>query len=66
VSGIFVYTVFSKIFPSKEALIPRSIYSLEVVEGKEMGSDRDVEGENRGVFEKKGGNVDAVDFGKAF
>jgi NCS1 family nucleobase:cation symporter-1 len=48
-------------------LIPRSIYSLEVVEGKEMGSeDRDTEGDSRGVFEKKGGNVDAVNFGKAF
>ncbi|KAI4760211.1 uridine permease-like protein Fui1 [Aureobasidium sp. EXF-3400] len=64
VSSIFVYTVLSKIFPTKEALIPRSIYSLEVVEGKEMSSDRDIEGESDGIFEKKGGNVEAVDFGK--
>jgi len=64
VSSIFVYTVLSKIFPSKEALIPKSIYSLEVVEGKETGSDRDVEGESRDRFEKDGGNVEAVDFGK--
>jgi NCS1 family nucleobase:cation symporter-1 len=64
VSSIFVYTVFSKIFPTKEALIPRSIYSVEVVEGKEADSDRDIEGESRGVFEEKGGNVEAVDFGK--
>jgi NCS1 family nucleobase:cation symporter-1 len=64
VSSIFVYTVFSKIFPSKEALIIKSIYSLEVVEGKETDSDRDIEGASSGVFEKKGGNVEAVDFGK--
>lgn len=64
VSSIFVYTVLSKVFPSREALIPKSIYSLEVVEGKEMSSDRDVESESRYMFEKNGGNVEAVDFGK--
>jgi NCS1 family nucleobase:cation symporter-1 len=64
VSSIFVYTVLSKIFPTKEALIPKSIYSLEVVEGKDMSSERDIEGESDGILEKKGGNVEAVDFGK--
>ena len=51
-------------FPSKESLIPRSIYSLEVLEGKETSSDRDVEAESRGVYEMKGGNVNAADLGK--
>ncbi|CAD0099486.1 unnamed protein product [Aureobasidium mustum] len=64
VSSIFVYTVLSKLFPSKESLIPRSIYSLEVLEGKETSSDRDVEAESRGVYEMKGSNVNAADLGK--
>lgn len=56
--------MLSKLFPSKESLIPRSIYSLEVLEGKETSSDRDVEAESRGVYEMKGSNVNAADLGK--
>ncbi|KAH0142528.1 uridine permease-like protein Fui1, partial [Aureobasidium melanogenum] len=57
VSSIFVYTVLSKLFPAKESLIPRSIYSLEILEGEDMSSDRDVEGESKDAFEMKGVNV---------
>ncbi|KAI4716753.1 uridine permease-like protein Fui1 [Aureobasidium sp. EXF-10727] len=66
VCSVVVYTTLSKLFPAKEALISKSIYSLEVVEGKEAGSDPDIEGGGRSVFEKNGGNVDAVDVGKIF
>ncbi|KAG9578270.1 uridine permease-like protein Fui1, partial [Aureobasidium melanogenum] len=66
VSSIFVYTVLNKLFPSKEALIPRSIYSLEILEGEDMSTDRDVEGESKDKFEMKGVNVNAADLGKVF
>lgn len=64
VSSIFVYTVLNKLFPSREALVSRSVYSLEILEGEDMSTDRDVEGESKGVFEMKGGNIDATDLGK--
>lgn len=64
VSSIFVYTVLSKLFPAKESLIPKSIYSLEILEGEDMSSDRDVEGESKDAFEMKGVNVNAADLGK--
>lgn len=64
VSSIFVYTVLSKLFPAKESLIPRSIYTLEILEGEDMSSDRDVEGESKDAFEMKGVNVNAADLGK--
>jgi len=70
VVSIFLYTSLSWIFPHKEALVPHTIYSLEVVEGRAASPDRDVEGESQGVHEKdhdakKGfGNVDAVDIGR--
>ncbi|KAG9848047.1 uridine permease-like protein Fui1, partial [Aureobasidium melanogenum] len=64
VSSIFVYTVLSKLFPAKESLIPRSIYSLEILEGEDMSTDRDVEGESKDTFEMKGVNVNAADLGK--
>ncbi|KAH0263139.1 uridine permease-like protein Fui1, partial [Aureobasidium melanogenum] len=64
VSSIFVYTVLNKLFPSKEALIPRSIYSLEILEGEDMSTDRDVEDESKDTFEMKGVNINAADLGK--
>lgn len=70
VVSIFLYTSLSWIFPHKEALIPHTIYTLEVVEGKSNSPERDVEGDSQGLHEtnpdsKKGfGNVDAVDIGK--
>lgn len=67
VSSVFVYTALSMVFPTKEALIPKTIYSLEVVEGKETSPDRDIESESRGIFEEKKGfrREDTADVGKA-
>ncbi|THX41730.1 uridine permease-like protein Fui1 [Aureobasidium pullulans] len=67
VSSVFVYTVLSMVFPTMEALIPKTIYSLEVVEGKETSPDRDIESESRGIFEEKKGfrGEDTADVGKA-
>jgi len=67
VSSVFVYTVLSMVFPTMEALIPKTIYSLEVVEGKETSPDRDIESESRGIFEEKKGfrREDTADVGKA-
>lgn len=55
------------VFPTMEALIPKTIYSLEVVEGKETSPDRDIESESRGMFEEKTGfrREDTPDVGKA-
>jgi NCS1 family nucleobase:cation symporter-1 len=72
VSSVLVYTLLNRLFPSKGALVPRSVYGLEVMEAKEKVSvDRDVETESesrRAVFEVQGmkevGTVKAVDLGK--
>lgn len=72
VVSIFLYTSLSWIFPHKNALVPQTIYHIDVVEGKAASSVRDIEGESMGIHEKnpdanKGfGNVDSVDIGKDF
>lgn len=70
--SIFLYTSLSYIFPHKEALVPTSIYSRDVIEGKANSPERDIEGESITVHEKNPdsrkdfGNVDAVDLSKDY